>query len=639
MNTNEFYKELFEKYAFDEEKIRKNAIKAAKTPAWQRTLGAHWKSVAGVAAAVAVTVGGVAAYNAVNPSINVVTTEDDPLTAYQRLEEAEKNFYNPPAEAEERAEIYVSFMDVMSYGNILMSLSAVPDYDDIDILCIYLSDGSKISGAQAIETFAQSSSSVKNISGAKLLAPAKCYKDIQYLTSVSLAEFASDKINDDTFSPIDNDDIDPLTNDFDLIITTAQQPSVTTSPFSFAGETSSAVSGAAPVTDKDGDASAENTDTTEPAPVSADGNDTDDSGEYEEDPEYTEEGEDIEDIPSSTGEGSDTTVTPDETVQSDEQKQPDQTAEITVPVTEISDSPQIGLMTQLYYLNIENALETILIDNYAIVLTRSEVYFCSIGGISGYQQKVCETSSPKLAYYGSGRVIFTGLGEDGLRNKLIILDMENDCVYSNDVSTTLGQAEIATINYSSADGKYFLKAVTSSSTYFYEVTISTETGAVFRPLCEFSGAVSAAGYKNGTLWFTGTTDGVGSSLYSFDCTNGVLTEIQDFGSPCKVRRSPTFESFIITTSDKETGTSVSYVYNAPTGKLISAPIDGESLIAEADGDIYISYYGSTMKLGENGELTPTSKAISFIEQYTSPFKVVSTDSEKVVIALDDGSVW
>ncbi len=635
MNTNEFYKELFEKYAFDEEKIRKNAIKAAKTPAWQRTLGAHWKSVAGVAAAVAVTVGGVAAYNAVNPSINVIP-EDTLPSASKRLEDAEKNYFNPPAETETHSSIYVSFMDVMSYSDISVALSAVPDYDDIDIVCIYLSDGSKITDVRAVENFAQSNSSVKNICGAKLSAPTGAYQDIQDLSSVFLAEFESDEINDETFSPIPYDDSDPLTNDFDLIITTAPQPSVTTSSFSFAGETSSAVSEAAPVTDN---TSIPTADTTGPAPVSEDSEDTEDIDEYEEDPESTEEGEGIEDLTITEDSEADTTVTTDAPEQPPVSELPEQTAEITVPVTEITDAPQIGLMTQLYYLNVENALETILIDNYAIVLTRGEVYFCSVGGMTGYQPKVCETASPKFAYYGNGKVIFTGIGENGLRNKLIILDMENDCVYSNDISATLGQAEIASINYSAGEGKYFLKAVTSSETFFYEVTITTETGAVFRPLCEFSGAVSAAGYKNGTLWFTGTSDGVGSSLYSFDCTNGVMTEIQSFGSPCKIRRSVTFESFIITTSDKETNAPISYVFNASTNKLINAPIDGESLIAEEDGEVYISYYGSTMKLNENGELTPTAKVVRFTDHYSSPFKVVSTDSEKVVIALDDGSVW
>ena len=637
MNTNQFYKELFEKYAFDEEKIRKNAIKAAKTPAWQRTLGAHWKSVAGVAAAVAVTVGGVAAYNAVNPSINVRPVEDLP-SASKRLEDVENNYYNPPAETKEKVDIFVSFMDVMSFSDIKVALSAVSDGDDIDIVCIYLSDGSKIYGSDAVGNFARSNSSVKNISGAKLSAPAGCYNDIQNLSSVFVAEFGSDKLNDETFSPMHYDDSDPLINDFDLIITPAQQPSVTTSPFSFAGETSSAVSEAAAVTDITDISS----DTTEPAPVSAEPDITSVS-DIDEDPENTED-DVFEDAPEITTSNADTTSeVPETTTAVTDEPAPEISSEpageITVPVTEIPDAPQIGLMTQLYHLNVENATETILVDEYAIVLTRSQVYYYKIGGFNVKPAKICEASNPKLAYYGSGKLIITGCGTSGLRDMILTLDIENDYVYCNDVSTTLGVTEIATINFSPSEDKYYLKAISGSTTYFYELTLDPDTGVSFRPLVEFTGAVSAAGCGNGVLWFAGAEDGVDYSLYSFDCTSGKLTEVQNIGSVCKIRRSLTFESFIITTADEETGEPKAYVLDVSTGKLIPALIEADSQIAEKNGAIYISYYGSTMKLNEKGELVPTSEKVRFTEEMTSRYNVISTDPEKVVIAEDDGHVW
>ena len=104
MNTNDFYKELFEKYALDEDKIRRNALKAGKTPAWQRAVGNHWKTFAGAAAAVAVTVGAVA-YMSGNPGdqgIDIVSP-DNLLSASQRLQEAEQNYYNISAEESDRS--------------------------------------------------------------------------------------------------------------------------------------------------------------------------------------------------------------------------------------------------------------------------------------------------------------------------------------------------------------------------------------------------------------------------------------------------------------------------------------------------------------------------------------------------------
>ena len=60
MNTNEFYKELMREYSFDHEKIKKAAMGKSVQPEKRSRLRTAVMSAAGVAAALAVTVGGVA---------------------------------------------------------------------------------------------------------------------------------------------------------------------------------------------------------------------------------------------------------------------------------------------------------------------------------------------------------------------------------------------------------------------------------------------------------------------------------------------------------------------------------------------------------------------------------------------------
>ncbi len=329
MNTNDFYKELFEKYALDEDKIRRNAIKAAKTPAWQRAVSAHWKTAVGAAAAVAVTVGAVA-YTVGNSAGNI---EIDPVenlpSAYQRLRDAEQQYMNAAIEDESKVDIYVSFLDDLCYGDMSVSFSALPDAESIDIVCLYLNDGTVIRGEADIEKYAENSANAVNIAGAKLVAPMKAYRDIVDLSKVCAAELRSETINDDTFSPIDSDDVDPLTNAYEFISTTALAESTTT-PFSFEVE----------VTTSEISSVSTDADTTEPP---EDSEEVDPDGEPE-DTEETDPDETDKDS-SVTGETSEASTTAVSEV-------PDATSvttvsETTVAASEFVDPPEIGRMTQI----------------------------------------------------------------------------------------------------------------------------------------------------------------------------------------------------------------------------------------------------------------------------------------------------
>ncbi len=596
MNTGDFYKELMQKYALNEEQIRLNAIRQAKRPAWQT----YWKPAAGVAAAVAVTVGAVAFTNGKSPDLDITVSPKTVLSASQRLHEAEQNYYSAAALEEEPVDIYITFNDPVCYSDMMVSLSAVADSADISVARLYLSDDI-ISNTDEIREYALEKGDSKEIIGAKLCAFASHYRDIQDLSCIYLAELGSADINDETFVPVSIDDSDPLMNDLSIKNTDVPVSPVTT-PFSFEQETSVPTSEEPLETnvteiDESDASTVVPPETTEPEL---------------DDPDLTEEEE--EPVPEET------TVT---------------TTETEVSVTEISNAGEFGLMTEIYQLNVENSLETFLSGDYAIVLTKNEVYLYTLGGVIAdrHPAQVFELSNPKITYSDSETVILTGCGADGLRNMVAVINTNNGTAYAYDASVNLGAAEIGTIHYSPATNKYFIKAVSGSNTYIYEVLMSAETGLAFRPLIEQEAAVSLAGYYNDTLYLVISDDNVKSSLYAFSCNSGEIREISAFEAICKVKRSPSFESFIV--SDGEN----SIVMDVFSGNLI--PVDGmHAMVGTKNNVTYLRTEEGAKAVYADGTLSdaPMNAAI-FEKTIKSDFAVNEITPEKVVVVSKNDMRW
>ena len=671
MNTNEFYKELFEKYALDQDKIRLEAIKQAKTPAWKRAVGTYWKTAAGIAAAAAVTVGVVAYTASSSPDINITVSKDSALSATQRLYDAEQSYLNQDNEDETRTDIYVTFRYPLSYSEMAVSLSAVSDFKELDVT---LSDGERISDPTELSVYAEGSGNIKNITAAKIRAAASCFRDIHDLSCTYSAEMASGELNDDTFTPM------PVTEDLDPLISDIQDNSAQISVTEFAFEappavtatetTSSARETAAPMTERtesisaasgttaavtsprdeetsyvpddqepSGDADEQtgaadfDPDDTPSTPVSSQGQQPEESSE-DEDPEGVDPGRDDYD------EEAETTLPAQEETDIQTSLSAEQ-PEAIAPVTEISAAGNYDLVTNFYSLNVENSLETKLIGDNAIVLTRNCAYFYRIGGVvKNTEPKICETESPKFAYFDDDTVVLTGIGSDGLRSRIIVFETESGNVYSCDAGINLGGSEIAGIRYSRKADRYFVKAVSSTKTYMYEITIEAENGIIFRPLFEFDGAVSAAGFSSDILYFTASLDNVNYSLYSFDCVSGDANVIKELGSGCKVKRSLSFESFIVSAFSAESEERVSYVYDTNAKKLIPVNIDAGAQIASAGGIIYIRSGDTLYTLSADDALTETSvRGIAFEYTPGSDFEITEANSEKVVIAEKNRNIW
>lgn len=589
MNKNDFYKELMSQYALDPEKIRMNAIKQAKKPVWQKAVSDYWKPALGAAAAVAVTVAGVS-YASRSSAPDITIDQGEVLSASQRLIEAEQDYYNLSNE-QPYAYIYATFMEPVSYTEIIMALSAVNDCEEIEIRSLYL--GTDILTNSEITEFASESSDSDSIIAAKLFLPTECYRDIQDLSIVYLAELGSEEINDDTFVPIAVEDDDPLEDDH-LSITTAvtEKPVVTTTPFSFDAVTETSPE-EIPVIGESADSN-----TTLPPVTTTE----------EEEEELIEEDE----IPVIT---TTETTTPEET-------------------TTTYYRGDVGLLTEIFELNVKNALETYIAGNNVVVLTKDEAYLYTIGGFGGTPRgEALSVSNPKFAYKGDKHIILTGCLDDGKRETISVINLEIDTAYTYDASANIGSCEIGEIRYSEDTDKYFLKAVSAKSTLIYELTVNG--GVEFRPLVEIEAPVSLAGYKNDYLYFTISENSGLTRLYSFSCVDGSMVELSSFNGAVKLKRGVDFESFAILSPIDAT----SFILDANFGTLVPALFDDTVAVVTDGGETFFRTNGIVYKVTGSSSVAEADRIVQFEKTTEQIYIVNEINSEKVVVIRKDDTVW
>ena len=595
MNKNDFYKELMTQYALDPEKIRMNALKQAKQPAWQRVVGDYWKPAMGAAAAVAVAFAGVSYANR-SSAPDITVEPEQVLSASQRLIEAEQNYYNTTDE-ETFSNVYLTFLEPVSYNELLMALSTVADSGEIELCALYLQN--ETVWGDGLAEYAAASSENTAVIGAKISLPVSYYRDIQDLSIVYLAELGSAEINDDTFTPITVEDDDPLEGDLMGITTSVTEtaPVVTTTPFSF--DVSETEKEPVPVI---GDSGADSVTTLPPASES--------ETEEEEDPIDVEAPE----ITTTVTTAVPVTTTPAET-------------------TTTYYRGDVGLLTEIYELNVQNSLETIISGNNVVVLAKNEAYFYTIGGFSGTPVgEVIGIVNPKLACENDSHIILTGCREDGARTLISVINLENDTVYTYDASANIGDCELGSFRYSEDLGKYFMKAVNADSTLIYELTVNNELS--FRPLAEIEAPVTLAGYGNDILYFT-FLDGDYTRLYNFNCVDGTISEISAFSGVVKIKRGSDFNSFALYSTADET----SFILDVNTGMLVPAVFDETIAIITDGGETFFRTGGTVYKIDSLGMVIPADRTVTFEKTENEEFIVNEITSEKIVIIRNDGNIW
>lgn len=618
MNKNEFYKELMTRYALDEEKIRLNALKQAKKPAWQRFAEDYWKPALGTVAAIAVTAAAVGYTSSFSPEPPVVIPEETALSASQRLWEAERNYYNLQAAAA-LSDIYVTFSEPVSYGELAVALSTVADTGEVVVDALYTEDQAVLR-EEALREYEAAHDRDKTVVGAKISAPSALYRDIQDLPKVYLAELGSAEINDDTFIPLPIDDPDPLGEDPSETDTSAPETSapITTTPFSFDTSSETAV-----VTRKPeiGESGSDSVSTLVPPPVT-EAPDPIVTDEEPEDPEETD--------PAVTEPEYDD---PYETERTSETTAEAPANEITSAVTDSG----LPLLTEFYELNVPNSLDTYLSGDNAVVLTKNAAYLYSFGGFSGSQCcAAIEMGSPKIGYSDEHTVIVTGCNSSEVRNIISVIDLDRNEAKTYDVSANIGEAGLGgVVLYAPRTNKYYVKSVLDTTTFVYEVTISAGAGIQFFPLVESDGPVSVAGAKGDLLYLVKTEQLTGGvKLYSFNCTDGTTIELASFDTAVKLRRGRDLESFGLISE------SGSFIYDVNLGMLVSGvTIDENTAILSDSGRTCFQSGGIVYEIGVNSLINRAERTIAFPAGVKSDFAVNETTPEKIVVVRKDTASW
>ena len=221
MNTNEFYKELISEYSFDHEKIKKAAMgKSVRSDKKRSRLRTAFVSAAGVAAALAVTVGGVALTRMGNP---VEVAPASSVSVEERFIMAMDAYNNADSNTEE-VFLYVTFKENETPEDMRAILAKADGNGNIRVTEVYLSDGSAVSGSDNIAELFDSNE--KNITAVKVYCPGNFLKILTRLDGVYLVE-TEESFKESEFSAIDTNnsyEYYPEYSDYETTVTPEPAP-------------------------------------------------------------------------------------------------------------------------------------------------------------------------------------------------------------------------------------------------------------------------------------------------------------------------------------------------------------------------------------------------------------------------------
>ena len=195
MNTNDFYKELMSEYSFDYEKIRKAAM-GKSVQAKKSRLKTVWLSVAGAAAAVAITFSSVALLNSGSPVVVSPTTSISAEDRFRMAMEA----YSKAEENTEDVFLYVTFRNSVTPEEMQSILAKADSKGNIRVTEVYLSDNTKVKGSAAIAALFEENA--KDITAVKVYCTGNFLIKLTALDGVYLVE-TEDSFSKDDFSAID----------------------------------------------------------------------------------------------------------------------------------------------------------------------------------------------------------------------------------------------------------------------------------------------------------------------------------------------------------------------------------------------------------------------------------------------------
>lgn len=591
MDKHEFYKQLMSEYSFDTEKIRTNAKKGKY--ARQKIS----PMVIGLTAAVAVcTVAcGTLALSmfGAKGGVDLVDTGAQSLSA---LSSSERVRYAIEQQNKEQNsgvvhDVLVTFVAPLSSQQ---AKNIIADYTDasIPVKAVYLANGEKISGSEQVEAVFGGG---YDISALCIQCAGSVMSQLQTAPEVFLVELLSET-DVDTATPITPDamqEVDAVIPDADADKDDVPQQTVTDSGITIVipDEDSAGIDDIVPdadnsagedtsVPDADTD-NGENADTSEP-----DGESSQPDTSVPDGSQPTEPTEPIEptepttpEIPTEQPSGSD--VLPEG---------------VTLPASPEPNVYNVELV------GVQNAF--FLTDDVFYASSEDEVGLYRFSGGSAERVFTLECSNPLVHWVddNGGRLIVSAVGENGMRNKLWLIDAYNEDFFDLKAEDTVMDGTLVGVGYNEACevlilnikqyGEYYVAALALSGTRAEYINVPFETKA----------KVSLLGYYGSNVYLA-VSDGSLTQIYAVDVCTAHSRIIRTYDNCPKIGKNSAFTYGLVLPSDTAVTGRIE-IFDPATESFISTDYFDEALVFGASKT---SFYASDGVFTiADGAVKPTS---------------------------------
>ncbi len=535
MNKNDFYKELMSEYSFDVDKIRTNAKKGRFA---RQKISPIAIGLTAAVAALTVTVGTVAVSmmdgrNGVDLVGNTSTLSA--LSPAERIQHAIEQ-QNQLQDSEEVQSVFVTFAQPLSPAAVEAVLTAYTD-SNIPVKAVYLEDGSRITGSDEV---ASVFSSERMVSGVYIECAGSVMSQLQQDVDVALVEIMTES-DFDTIVPISPEDVE-----------TIEAPSSDNSV----------------VTPDDNNATVDTP--TIPAEDTEEGDRTpvDIAPETEEvQPAETIETTGADPVTSESETAEPETIQPAETAEPAEEPTAPETEETPVVdepvkpvIQQLPDGVTLPLSYESYKFTSEHLdaeLAYFISDDVLFVRTAEDISLYSFDGntMELIDSVGCDQPKTHWVAENGGRMLITGIGENGSRNKLWLVDGYNRTIHDLNAEEIVMDGTISNVGYNADSKKIVIVIKEYGSYYVYAMEMqSGSTMSYVNDVFETTAKPTLLSYNDSTVYLA-VNDGDITQIHAVDINTGESRILKNYDSKPDISKNLAFTYGIITPSENAlTGT-------------------------------------------------------------------------------------
>lgn len=584
MNKNDFYKELMSEYSFDVEKIRTNAKKGkyAKQKISPIAIGV-------TAAVAACTVAcGTLAINMIG-SKNGVSLVDSGSQSLSALSSSERVRYaieqqNKEQNSEAIHDVLVTFAQPLDSTQ---AKAIIAEYTDVNIpvKAVYLADGSKISGSDQVADIFNGGHS---ISALCIQCAGSAMSQLQAAPEIFLVELMSE-VDLDTAVPMDPDVMETV----EVTVPDAEPDDMYDVP----EQSTSSDNAVIVIPNESDDTVPDDIETAEPA-------ETDESGEAD----GTESGETAE--PSETIENTESTESSESTETSET---PDETIEPSEPVTPPADVDTLpeGVILPLdpeayaYEIkDIEAQSAYFLLDEVFFAITEDGFALYSFDGISEHSALEVECGGAVVHWIDDdgGRLIVSAIGENGMRNKLWLVDAYTKQAYDLEAEDSVMDGTLAGVGYNEDAEILVLNVKLQNEYYIVALALSSDEAEYINVPFSTKAKTTLLAYHGSTVYLA-VNDASLTQIYAVDVCTGVSRIINTYDNQPEISKNYAFTHGVIAPSATAVTGKIE-IFDPITESFIATDYFDESIIFGTSKHSFYTTDGTFTIVG--GAIAPTS---------------------------------